>query len=134
MLKSVAFALLGLTLCLGLGTFLALESGGVVTVETVDHTDGRVRLTHIWFVIENEQLILEAGNQQNPWVKDIEHQPEVKIAGENISGEYRLVIERDAMSHRRVRSLMRAKYGWRDVWVSMLFDTTKSMLVLANPN
>ena len=38
-----------------------------------------------------------------------------------------------AEGHERVRALMREKYGWRDRWVSLLFDTSRSLAVRLVP-
>ena len=32
--------------------------------------------------------------------------------------------------HAEVRAAMRAKYGWRDAWIALLFDTTHSRAVV----
>jgi len=130
----LSVAILGaVVLCFAAITYIALESDDVIVVETIDHSDGGIRRTHIWHVSENDQLILEAGNPMNPWVRDVELQPDVRIVGDNLDGEYRLNITRDSARHKQVRSLMERKYGWRDVWVSMLFDSSNSMLLEANP-
>lgn len=134
MLKWMGGLLIAVLFFLGLGTYLALELSEVLSVATVNHTTGEIRLTHIWFVQNNEQLILEAGNPENPWVQDIEKHPSVQISGEAVDGQYKLLIEQDRPEHDKVRSLMRAKYGWRDIWVATLFDTSKSKLVVAAPN
>ena len=130
MLKLVVLLLVGLSLCIGIATYAALELGGVVTIETLDQLNSKVRLTRIWFVKEDGQLILEAGSPHNPWVQDIETQSTIKLVGEDLDGEYLLTIDRSSAGHQKIRSLMEAKYGWRDAWIAMIFDTSDSMMVV----
>ena len=35
----------------------------------------------------------------------------------------------DSGSHERIRSLLREKYGLRDWWIGLLFDTSSSLAV-----
>lgn len=133
MLKWIRGLLIAALLFLGLGTYLALELSEVLNVATVNHTTGETRLTHIWYIQNNQQLILEAGNPENPWVQDIEKQPTVQISSGAVNGQYKLLIQQDRPNHHKVRSLMREKYGWRDIWVATLFDTSKSKLIIAEP-
>ena len=112
-------------------TYVALEGGGVVTVETQTGA-GDLRTTHIWHVVHEGTLLLEAGHPANPWVQDIEHNPEVSLTGDGLEGVYTL--ERHGPeTHAQIRGLMRAKYGWRDWWVALLFDTSESFLIEATP-
>lgn len=129
MLKWIGGAIVTMLLMFGLVTYLALELGDVLTVATTNHNTGEPRKTHIWFVQEDGQVFLEAGNPSNPWVQDIQTQPTVELTGDAITGQYDLHIVEDDTGHHKARSLMRAKYGWRDVWVAALFDTSESKLV-----
>lgn len=110
-------------------TFFALEYGDVAVVETLDKSTGKQRLTHIWHVHTGDQLFLEGGSPTNPWVQDLEYLSTIRLIGNGIDGEYAFVIRDDADNHAEIRALMRAKYGWRDRWVGIVFDTSKSMLI-----
>ena len=112
-------------------TYVALESSGVVVVHTVDFTSGETRKTRVWFV-EDDGLHLEAGHPENPWVNDLAAMEVVALTGENLDGEYRFSIQ-GAESHTWIRSRMKRKYGWRDVWISVIFDTTQSYAVQLAP-
>ena len=129
MLKRI-LSIAGLVLALITATtYLALESGDVVTVETVDSSTDESRVTRIWFVHSDEGLFLEAGTPTNSWVEDLENASTIKLAGHNLDGEYAFYIHSEPTDHESIRALMRSKYGWRDLWVTILFDTSQSQLV-----
>ncbi len=129
MLKRI-LAVTGLVLSIVSGiTYLALESGDVVTVETLDSSTDEIRVTRIWFVRSDGGLFLEAGTPTNSWVEDLEHASTIKLAGHNLDGEYAFKIHLKPADHENIRALMRSKYGWRDLWIAILFDTSQSQLV-----
>jgi len=113
-------------------TVLALESSEVITVETVmrnvNESSG-IRRTHIWFVQTQTGVFLEAGSPTNPWVRDLRENPRIVLAGADLEGSYHATLDTSSIAHKNIRKLMREKYGWRDWWVDMLFDTSKSQLV-----
>jgi hypothetical protein len=112
----------------GLFTAWALESGGVAIVET-QAPDGSLRRTHVWFVEPEGALWIEAGTPQNPWFLDMERDPRLTFSAEGRSGDFaaRRVAVRGARD--RIRGLLREKYGIRDRWVGVLFDTSRSIAV-----
>ena len=111
-------------------TYIALESDGVVVVETYNAGTSILRRTHVWYVPEQGKLLLEAGNPQNSWVQDLENRNVAHIYGEGLDGEYRFT-RFDSDSHGVIRKKMRERYGWRDWWVSFLFDTSESFMIEA---
>lgn len=114
---------------LTLVTVAALESGDVIRVETVNAQTQQLRETRIWFVHSDERLVLEAGKPDHPWVLDIMHVNHLRLSGQGLDGKYQSrLLGPD--SHDEIRRLMRAKYGWRDVWVGWIFDTSRSRMVL----
>ena len=114
-------------------TFLALESGGVIEVETWDSQESSLRTTHIWFVETSEGILLEAGNPENPWVKDLSANETITIRGGGIDGEYRIRLIQNETAHKEIRNRMREKYGWRDLWISFLFNVEQSQMVQVFP-
>ncbi|MEM7098995.1 MAG: hypothetical protein AAF541_12110 [Pseudomonadota bacterium] len=131
-LVNVALVLgFGLTLLIAT-TYIALESGGVFIAETKGFDNQAVRKTHIWFVEHENRVFLEAGNPNNPWVKDLEAGSTLILRSADHEATYRYVLHRQGR-HREIRQLMRQKYGWRDWWVSLWFDTTQSYLIEAEP-
>lgn len=115
-----------------LTTLLALEGGGVVQVRTVNAQTQQPRDTRIWFVGNGAQIVLEAGKPENPWALDVVQRNTLRLSGQGLDGDYRARIH-GADSHLKIRQLMREKYGWRDAWVSMLFDTSMSRMVTLEP-
>ena len=83
--------------------------------------------TRIWIVEEAGQLYLEAGHPDNPWVLDLKGADQLELKGGGLDGRYSFRVVAD--DHDRIRALMRAKYGWRDQWLSLIFDTSQSQLV-----
>jgi hypothetical protein len=114
-------------------TWWALESGGVALIETVS-PDGSPRETHVWFVEPEDELWLEAGSPDNPWFLDVQRDPSLTIRA---NGKVRKTLARPSESiadRDRIRSLLRQKYGFRDRWVGLLVDSSKSVAVrLARP-
>ena len=111
-------------------TWAALESSGVVVVETQSIDTDSLRQTHVWFVEHDGRLCLEAGHPDNGWVRDLASQQTLRIVGGRLDGDYRFSIDASAEAHREIRDWMRAKYGWRDVWIGLLFDTSRSQRVV----
>ena len=125
----VAFAVIGaLVAAFGAMTWWALESGGVAVIET-RAPEGTTRSTHVWYTEPGGKLWLEAGTPENPWYRDVQKNPVVRFEAKGRLGRYtaRPVVE--ASGHARIRSLMREKYGLRDRWVALLFDTSHSVAV-----
>ena len=111
-------------------TYLALESGGVVSVETLRSPGGETRSTHVWYIEHDGRILLEAGHPDNPWVQDLTHSAILKLRGAGIDGHYSYSIREEPTAHTQIRTLMRSKYGWRDSWIALLFDTSQSRLVV----
>ncbi len=111
-------------------TYLALESAGVVSVETTRSAGGGSRSTHIWYVENDGTILLEAGHPDNPWVQDLVNSASIKLSGNGIDGHYSYAISDEPDAHMRIRNLMHSKYGWRDSWIGLLFDTSQSRLVV----
>ena len=113
-------------------TAVALEISGVVTVHT-ETPAGAHRTTHVWFVEDDGVLYLEAGSPTNPWVVDLIDKQTLRLSGQGLDGTYRFALHESGGSHQRIREMMRQKYGWRDVWIGMLFDTSASQMMELSP-
>lgn len=131
-LKIVLIALAGLVGVFAATTWWALESGGVAVVETRTH-DGSLRSTHVWFVEPDGGLWIEAGTPQNPWFLDVQRHPVLSFRADGSTGRYAARAIATPAAHDRIRGLLREKYGFRDVWVGLLVDTSGSVAVELTP-
>lgn len=116
----------------GTTTWWALESGGVAVLETRT-PEGGVRSTHVWYAEPGGELWLEAGTPENPWFQDIQASPVLEFTGEERSARYTAHPIDDPSGHGRIRALLREKYGFRDRWVGLLVDTSRSVAVRLVP-
>ena len=113
-------------------TWWALEAGGVAVVETRTR-GGELRSTHVWYTEPGGELWLEAGSPENGWFRDIQHDPALSFRAEGRTGRYVARPVEDASGHERIRALIREKYGFRDRWVNLLVDTSRSVAVRLVP-
>jgi hypothetical protein len=113
-------------------TYAALELGGVARVET-QQADGSLRETHVWFVKNQRELWLEAGSPDNGWFVDVQRTGELDLAIDGRPFRYQTEISRKPADRKRVRTLLRQKYGWRDWWVGMFVDQESATPVLLVP-
>jgi len=114
-------------------TYLALEGGEVGVLHTREGTAWRE--THVWYVEgEGNSLWLEAATPERPWLLDLRRDPtaEIERDGDTIRG--RAIAIDDPAESERVRERMREKYGWRDRWVALLQDTSRSVAVRFDPS
>ncbi|HIG41331.1 MAG: hypothetical protein ABGY96_12455 [bacterium] len=127
--------LIVLTVTIGIAgiTYGALESAGVIEVETWSSIESNTRLTHTWFVQSSDSILLEAGHPENPWVKDLFTNETIKIRGYGLDGEFRFKVIDDQAAHHGIRNRMREKYGWRGIWISCIFNVEDSLMVEVFP-
>ena len=107
-------------------TWWALESGGVAVIET-HAADGSQRETHVWFAEPDGELWLEAGTPENAWYVEVQADPRVGFSSGARSGQYLARSVAEPGGHDRIRALLREKYGVRDAWIALIFDTSNSV-------
>ena len=127
-MKRLASGAFSLILVFVVITAVALEISGVATVHT-ETAAGAKRTTHVWFVEEGGTIYLEAGSPQSPWVVDLIDVDELRLSGQELDGRYRFELHTGPESHERIRQMTRDKYGWRDIWIGMIFDTSASRMM-----
>jgi hypothetical protein len=127
-----ALAMLGLVAFIAT-SWWALESSGVAVVETRG-VDGSPRSTHVWYVEPDGELWLEAGSPENGWFRDVQENSTLTFTAKRHSGRYRAQPLDSATAHRRIRQQIRAKYGFRDRWIGLLVDTSRSVAVRLVPD
>ncbi len=130
--KPMLITLAALAAGLGATTWWALESGGVAVIETQAPV-GTVRSTHVWYAKQEGELWLEAGTPGNPWYLDIQRDPQVSFSSLQQSGQFIAKRVQDPRAHDQIRALLREKYGVRDWWIGLLFDTSRSVAVRLVP-
>jgi len=113
-------------------TAWSLEAGGVAAIET-RRPDGRPRTTHVWYVVYEGELWVEAGAPENAWFADVQRHPVVRFTFEGRTARYLARPSRDDATHPRLRKLLRAKYGLRDRWVGLFVDGSRSLAVRLYP-
>ncbi len=127
-MRVVFAAVVSSLLALSTFTWWALESGGVAVIET-HAANGSLRSTHVWFAEPGGELWLEAGTPENAWYRDVKRDPRVSFSARELSGQYLARPIEGSGAHDEIRSLLREKYGVRDWWIGVLFDTSRSVAV-----
>ena len=131
-MKPVLMVVVTLVAAFGAITWWALESGGVAVIETRT-PKGTVRSTHVWYTEPTKELWLEAGTPENGWFQDIQQNPVLTFRANRRSARYVARPVDDPSGHSRIRSLIREKYGFRDRWVGLVVDTSRSVAVRLLP-
>jgi hypothetical protein len=132
-IKGLAASLATLGVAFLAVTWWALEAEGVAILRT-SSLDGAPRSTHVWYVRDDGDVLLEAGAPENGWFADVERTPELRIVEPDpLAGRYSAKILANPDGHERIRALLRGKYGWRDRWIGILFDTSRSVAVRLTP-
>lgn len=113
-------------------TWWALEVSDVAVIET-KQAEGHIRTTHVWWVKPAGQFWLEAGSPSNGWFVDIGENPLATIRWNGEEAEYVALPIRNDHHHQWIRSAIRHKYGFRDWWVDLFVDTSRSIAVILVP-
>ncbi len=122
-----------LAVVFGATTWWALESRGVAVIET-QTPGGTVRSTHVWYTEPKGELWLESGTPENAWFQDVQENPALTFRANGLFARYIARPVDDPSGHYRIRSLIREKYGFRDLWVGMMVDTSRSVAVRLLPD
>ena len=131
-LRTVGLALV-ILLALFVGiTWAALESQDVAVLRT-RAVGANLRSTRVWFARSQGVLWLESATPQRPWYLDIRSDPSIELEVLGKVSRFRAVPKPGAAGHRLIRSLLREKYGWADVWVGLIQDTSQSIAVRLLP-
>ena len=134
MLRGVRRVALALALAAALfaaTTWLALEGRDVAVLRT--GPADAPRETRVWVAEADGVRWLEAATPERAWYLDVLAEPSVSLAHRGASARYRAIPEPGPVGHRRIRALLRAKYGWADRFVGLLQDTTRSVAVRLEP-
>jgi hypothetical protein len=122
---ATVFALTGFTL-------LALEGNEVAILYTTSAAGER--RTRVWVADHDGAPWIEAASPERGFYRDILIDPRVELKrnGERIS--YQALAFPGEQGHSLIRALLRRKYGWADIWVGMIADTSSSIAVRLEPH
>jgi hypothetical protein len=109
-------------------TGVALEGGEVVVLRTVDAA-GHLRETRTWIADADGAAWIEAANPDRPFLHDVAASPAVELHRAGRWRPCRAEVHVGPEGHARIRSLLRARYGWADRWIALLADTSNSAAV-----
>jgi hypothetical protein len=130
--RRIALLLLALAAAFGAVTWYALEGQEVVVLRT-RAPDGGFQETRVWIADADGFSFIEAATPDRPWYQSVRMYPEVEVVRAGQARRYRAVPEPGSVGKARIRSLLRAKYGWADWWVGLIQDTSDSILVRLEP-
>lgn len=108
-------------------TLIALEGSEVVVLRTYDAAGGG-HDTRTWAADQLGAIWIEAANPDRVFLQRVRAQPRVALLR---GGEWRRCTAElaGASGHARIRRLLGKKYGWRDRWIGLLVDTSRSVAV-----
>lgn len=116
----------------GLVTLVALEGVEVVELRTRDGA-GAVRTTRVWIADADGASWVESATPDRPFLQDIAADPAVDLVRGGRVLAMHAVPEPGVAGHERIRRLLAAKYGWADVWIGLLADTSQSVAIRLSP-
>ena len=109
-------------------TLVALESGEVVVLRTYD-SDGKPRDTRTWVADDDDGSWIEAANPKRPFLAQLKAHARVQLRRGGRWRPCQADIAPNPEGHERIRRLLAFKYGWKDRWIGLLTDTSRSLAV-----
>jgi hypothetical protein len=111
----------------GLVTLAALEGGGVAILTTQGEQGDRG--TRTWVARAEGAFWIEAADETGPFLHDLRRDPGAVLRRAGRAYRCRAEVVPNPAGHRRIRGLLRERYGWRDRWVGWLTDTSGSRAI-----
>jgi len=131
-MKHAALLLTVLAISFAAVTLIALEGKEVVVLHT-HGADGTPHATRTWIVEDDGALWIEAANPERPFYRDIQSNSRLDLERAGVTGPYTAIAHPGPAGHKRIRALLRERYGWADWWIGLLADTSDSILVELRP-
>jgi hypothetical protein len=116
----------------GATTWWMLESSDVAVLRT-QPAGGSLRSTRVWYVEDGGAIWIEAATPERAFLGDVRRTPKVTLSTDDASSTYRAEVLDADSEHRRIRTLLRGKYGLRDWWIGLLQDTSRSVALRLHP-
>jgi hypothetical protein len=113
-------------------TWLALEGNEVAVLRTRT-PEGGFEETRVWVADANGDAFIEAATPERAWYQSLRMHPDVELLRDGEPFRYRASPEPGPEGRERIRALLREKYGWADWWVTLLQDTSDSVLIRLEP-
>lgn len=113
-------------------TLYALEGREVVVVHT-RAADGSATQTRTWIADEGGFSWIESATPERPFFRQLLEHPEIELERGGARQRYRATAVENPAGHQHIRRLLAERYGWADVWVGMLTDTSGSVEVRLEP-
>jgi hypothetical protein len=132
MVRAIVAAAFALALAFGLLTFFAVEGQEVVVLRTERH-DGGIRRTRVWLADEDGVPWIEAAHPERPFYADLVANPQVELERRGEIDRYRATPLPGLEGHRKIREMLRRKYGWADRWLGWIVDTSRSIAIRLDP-
>jgi hypothetical protein len=108
-------------------TGVALEGREVVVVRATDAA-GVVHAMRAWVADADGAEWIEAANPERPILRAARARPaDVELQRSSRTRRCAAEVAANPDGHARIRRLLRAKYGWADVWIGLLADTSQSV-------
>ena len=109
-------------------TLVALEGGEVVVLRTHDAA-GKPRDTRTWVADDGDGTWIEAANPGRPFLAQLKEPAGVMLRRGGSWTRCQADIAPNPDGHERIRRLLVSKYGWKDRWIGLLTDTSRSLAV-----
>lgn len=114
-------------------TLTALEGVEVVQLRTT-MPDGGVRTTRTWVADADGAVWIEAATPERPFLLDLATSRDAELVRGGHAVPMRATVVPGDAGHRKIRDLLRARYGWADRWIGMLADTSRSVAIRLDPH
>jgi hypothetical protein len=115
-------------LAFGAITLVALEGVEVVELRTHDGA-GAPRTTRVWIADADGASWIESATPDRPFLRDIVVDPTIEVVRGGRVLAMQATPEPGQAGHDRIRRLLADKYGWADVWIGLVADTSQSVIV-----
>ena len=125
---------IALVLAFALITAVALEGDevGVLRTRGGDAPDG-IRYTRVWYAEDGARLWIESADHARPFLEDLRREPRIVLEHDGALRAYVAEVQPNPEGHQQIRRLLAEKYGWRDLWVGLLTDTSGSLGIVLTP-
>lgn len=124
----VVVVAIGILVLLAAITLAALEGYEVVVLRSFG-PDGQASETRTWIADAEGAAWIEAANPERAFLEQLRRNPEVELIRGGLRRRCRSSILSNPEGHEQIRRLLNDKYGWADLWIGWIADTSRSLAV-----